>query len=70
MWANVASLGFMAVIGLAFDTLGRKLIFVIGYLMAGICFICLPLANKVYPDFFVMRLFLEIPLRIYLSSPL
>ena len=64
MWANISAFLFLAFIGIGYDSFGRKVIFILGYIIAGICFICLPLSNQVYPDFLIMRIFLELSMRI------
>ena len=45
------------------------MIYLFGFVNAGICLICFPLSNRVYPDFLVMRLFLEISSRIIGTNP-
>ena len=70
MWSNLTALLFLAFIGIGYDSFGRKAIYILGFTIAGICFICLPLSNRVYPDFLIMRIFLELAMRITINTPL
>ena len=70
MWSNLAALLFLSVIGIGYDTFGRKIFYLIAFANAGICLICFPLSKTVYPDFLVMRLFYEFSLRILMNNPL
>ena len=70
MWAQIGAFFFMIIIGLGYDIIGRRYMLVFAYLLVAACLICLPLSTRVYPDFLVMRIVMEIGLRIFFGNTL
>lgn len=56
--------------GPIFDTFGRKIPIVIGFLMTGLAIGAIPLFDSLYPGYFILRVTISLGTTIGLNAPL
>lgn len=59
-WGGIAVVAFDMVLGVIFDSIGRKTPTVIGFWVAGVSAIVMPFLSSVYPGFLVTRIMLSL----------
>lgn len=68
--AEIVVIFFQPLLGLAFDTIGRKIPIIIGMFMIGVSILLIPMGRNLYPEFLLFRISLSIGTVIGLNAPL
>ncbi len=58
------------VLGMIFDTVGRKLPTVLGFLACGTSILLTPFFTRVYPDYLILRIFMSLGIIPGVNTPL
>eukprot|EP00347_Sterkiella_histriomuscorum_P021247 403334683 len=69
-YAEILVIIFDLVLGVIFDTVGKKIPTVIGFLVAGLSIILTPEFTQVYPSFLIMRIFMSLGIIPGVNTPL
>lgn len=68
--ADCITIPLMPIVGIAFDTLGRRVPLTLALILIAVGVGCFPLEHEVYPWFFLFRVLLTIGFYIGVASPL
>lgn len=68
--AEIFVIGLDLVLGLLFDTMGRKTLTVLGFWLAGASIMATPYFKEVYPGFLTMRILMSIAIIPGVNTPL
>ena len=69
-YSEIAVIVFDLFLGLIFDTVGRVLPIILGFLAIGFSIIAMPFFDKVYPTFLIFRIFISLGILPGLNCPL
>lgn len=61
-YAEICIIGLDLVLGIIFDTVGRKLPTAIGFAILSICIIIMPFCKTIYPAFLLLKIFASLGL--------
>ena len=69
-YAELFVVAFDMVLGVIFDTVGRKVPTVIGLIVTGIAIMLTPFFKEVYPGFLIMRILMSLGIIPAVNTPL
>jgi MFS family permease len=69
-YAEICVVVFDLFLGIIFDTFGRRIPLVIGYMVCGACIILMPFGGSVYPGLLLLRIFISLGLIPSANTPL
>ena len=69
-YAEICIILLDLVVGVVFDTFGRRIPMVVGFTTVGLCILLMPLFTDIYPSFLLLRIFCSIGLLPGINTPL